>query len=372
MKRIVSIVLLAAFVFGSGVLWATDKVYFQEPGKKKFEIAEGKIVAESPSGLKIAIKAGTKDIPTTQILRVEYDSSVGRLTFSNPDVKRENASKAGAKAVDKAKGLSDALFGYQTLANDDKLTGIAPIQRYLRYRIAQTMALQALDDSTKRDAAIAALVEYKSKFADGWEIVPALQTLASLQVDKGDADAAAQTYSALAEVSGIAPEMKLHGQLQASRLLLRAGKFADAERTLRQVETRLSANDPQRTFVSVYLIQAHIAQKGNLDGIDKKLEQVVRTTKDTSLLALAHNALGDYYRAKKDDERAFWEYCKVDLLYDRDKEEHAKALYNLSKLFGRAPRNDLDRAKECLTRLKSSAFDGTLYQRLTAAEKKGE
>ena len=163
--------------------------------------------------------------------------------------------------------------------------------------------------------------------------------------------------------------MKLQSQLKGARLMMSINKFADAEKKLKEVEAGLSADDPQRTFVDAYLIQSRIAQKGNLDGVDKKLQEILRTSKNNNLLALAHNSLGDYYRTKGDLDQAFWEYCKVDLLYNGDREEHAKSLYYLSKLYDR-PRNNLGRAEETLTRLKSSLFDGTLYQRQAMAEKK--
>ena len=377
MKRIAMTFVLAAVVFGSGMLWAEDQVYFRESGKKKDSVGAGTIEEESPSGIKLKTKSeGVKSIPAASISQVEYGNKiVDKIRFRAPDGLLQKAM-AETKANKKAEQLRAAQISFETLDNIEqdgtKLSSIAPIHRYLQYRIAQTKALQARDDPSKRDAAIAALMEFKTNFADGWQIVPALQTLASLQVDKGDVEAAGQTYSALAEISGIAPEMKLQSQLQASRLLLRAGKFADAERKLTQVETTLSANDPRRTFVSVYLIQSRIAQNGNLDGVDKNLEEVVRKSKDNSLLALAHNALGDFYRAKKDNERAFWEYCKVDMLYDQDKEENAKALYYLAKLFAQAPHNNKDRADSCRNRLLSTSFDGTLYQRLAAGEMKKE
>jgi tetratricopeptide (TPR) repeat protein len=213
------------------------------------------------------------------------------------------------------------------------------------------------------------LTEHKSSFAEGWEIVPALQLLASLQEEKGDLEAAGQTFADLGALPGISAQMKLQSQLKGARLMMAVNKFADAEKKLKQIESSLPADDPQRAFVEVYLIQSRIAQKGNLDGIDTKLHQIVRTVKDGGLLAAAHNSLGDFYRAKDDLDQAFWEYCKVDLLYNQDKEEHAKALYYLAKLFN-IPRNNTERAKECLTRLQSSQFDGTLYQRLALAEKK--
>ena len=54
-------------------------------------------------------------------------------------------------------------------------------------------------------------------------------------------------------------------------------------------------------------------------------------------------------------------YLHTDMLYAKNKEEHARALYNLSKLFD-SVRGDAQRAKECLDRLKDKSLDGTEYQ----------
>lgn len=376
MQRFASTFVLAGFVFVAGhAAWGKEKdtVYFRQPSMKKDDAVKGTIQEESPAGIKLRTdKDGVKNIPVLQIRAVDYGEGidvVGKADYHSGDSKLDRAllESTGKR---KADGLESALVAFRELAINDKLRNIPTVNRYLQYRIAQTTALLAQDDANRREAAFSALKDYKTAFAEGWEIVPALQLLASLQEDKGDTEGASKTCSDLAELPGLSPAMKLQSQLKSARLLMRVPKFREAEEKLKQIETAMPADDPQRTFVEVYLMQSRIAQRRNLDGINTKLEQILRGGKDGSLRGLAHNALGDYYRAKGDDAQAFWEYCKVDMLYNQDREEHAKALYNLSQLFDKLPRNNPARAEEFLTRLKSSQFDGTLYQRLAASEKK--
>ena len=78
---------------------------------------------------------------------------------------------------------------------------------------------------------------------------------------------------------------------------------------------------------------------------------------------MRNNAFGDYFRARKQDEDAFWHYLRVDVLFAGDKEEHAKALYWLSKLF-ESVKKDKIKAQECVEKLKSKDLDGTEYGRL--------
>ena len=49
--------------------------------------------------------------------------------------------------------------------------------------------------------------------------------------------------------------------------------------------------------------------------------------------------------------RAFWEYLRVDVLYNTDRYEHARALFHLSRLF-REVKKDGDRADQYLATLK--------------------
>jgi hypothetical protein len=370
MKRVVLRLVLASLVLiVGGTLWAEDIVYFQEPGKKKDENLPGMIEKESPAGIKLKMKKGVKEIPATQITQVAYQcpatSKVSAVDFRKPDgyltqaLAEKNSDKRG-------KLLNSALAGFRDL--DTQLRSEDKIHRYLQYRIALTMAAQAKDTPGSRDPAIAVLKENKAAFTDGWEVVPALQLLARLQEEKGDTEGASQTYSDLADVSGISAAMKLDSQLRGARLLLSAGKFTDAETKLKQLTAVMPANDPQRMYVEVYLAQSQIAQK-NLEGVEKKLKDAILGGEDKKLRGLAHNALGDYYRAKDQKELAFWEYLKVDTLYNEDREEQAKALYYLSQLFD-VPKNDRTRAEECRAKLKSQQFDGTFYQRLASEEKK--
>jgi hypothetical protein len=367
--------ILAGFVFAAGSIVGAkekDTVYFRQPGKKQDEPIAGTIQEESPAGIKIKPdKGAVKEIPVQQIRAVEYGAgldAVGKLDYRSGDTKLERALLETPEK--KKSDLEMALSAFRTLDSNDQLSRISPVHRYLQYRIAQTMALLAREDARRRDAAVSALSDYKTAFSDGWEIVPALQLLASLQEDKGETEAASKTYSELSDLPGISATMKFESQLKGARLLMRILKFREAEAKLKLVEAAMPANDPQRAIVDVYLIQSLIAQKRTLDGIAPKLQKIIRTGKDGNLRGLAHNALGDYYRAKGDDAQAFWEYCKVDMLYNQDKEEHAKALYYLSQLYDKSPRNNPARADEVLARLKSPQFDGTMYQRLTASEKK--
>ena len=155
-------------------------------------------------------------------------------------------------------------------------------------------------------------------------------------------------------------EIQLATNLLVVRMLLHADKFGEAEQKLKSVGAAMKPDDPQRGFVQVYLAQTQVAQ-GHAKEAEAPLRAVLRTATDDALKGLAYNALGDFYQQNKQPEEAFWQYLRVEVLYGQDREEHARALYNLWKLF-ESVRADQPRSKECLDRLKDKAFAGTDYQ----------
>ena len=365
MKRFVLAFALTGgmLLLGRGV-WADDTVYFLDPAKKAEETITGVIERESPAGIQLRAKGEVRDIPALQITQITYgNKAVDAITYREPEKNLTNALRE-TKPDRRSELLRLALLGYQEL--DGKLRDVPHIHRYLQFKLAQVTALQARDDPSRLDAAIAALTEYKRAFPTGWEIMPALRMLARAQEDKGDMQGASKTYAELAAVPGIPPEMKLENQMLEARLLVRGSKFADAEMKLKTLAATLPRDAPQRTAVDLYLAQSQMAQ-GRLDGVEERLRATIRASEDKTLLALAHNFLGDLYRLKKQADLAFWEYLKVDMMYSEDREEHAKALYYLAQLFDK-PKNDPARAEQYLTKLKTREYDGTTYQRM--AEKK--
>ncbi len=105
--------------------------------------------------------------------------------------------------------------------------------------------------------------------------------------------------------------------------------------------------------------------------MEKDLKAVLDSNADNDVKALARNTLGDYFRARGEGDKAFWEYIWVDVHYNQDREELSKALYYLAKLFADV-RKDSTRSKECLERLcDEKQFGGLEYHKKAVAEKGG-
>lgn len=369
MKRIALAAGLAACLglFAAPWVRADDTIIRHDPKGGKDVVLSGVIQAETPAGIKVKAGKEPQDIPPDQIVHISYNlKAVGEIEFDTPYAKEQDA--LALTGADRKTKLAEALTLYQDL--EKKVKESPNAQRYIDYRIAMLKVEQAQDDSTKADEAVTALNAYRTSNGGGWEIVPATKAAAKLLEDKGDQAGAREAYKALADNPDVPEDVRLAMNLLVARMLVREKKFADAEQTLKGAAAGLKPDDPQRAYVNVALASTQVAQ-GRLKEAEQPLRDAIKNPGDDNLKALAYNALGDYYQQSKQPEEAFWDYLRVDTLYPQDREEHARALYNLWKLFD-SVRGDAARSRECLEKLKG--LTGTDYaaraEKETAADKK--
>jgi hypothetical protein len=364
MKRLILGTLMLAM---AAVARAEDEVTYREPGAAKDADVKGKIEAESPAGITIKTRMGSKMVPALDVVSVIYETAtVGRVDWRKPAYKEEQAAKPGLKPEKRRELLEESLAAYREVAA--KVKGVANAHRYIQYRIAAVLAMLAQGDTTRQEAAITALTSFKNDYSSGWEIVPALKLLAQALESKGDAAAASKVYEELAAIPELPAEMKQDSEAQQVRMLLRGGKFADAEAKVKALKATLPKGSPQQVFLDICLVQSQMA-RGDLTQAEPQLTAVLQASQDAIQRGIVHNLLGDYCRMKERSEDAFWHYLRVDVLYPQDREEHARALYYLATLFDKV-KNDRFRSDECHKRLLGPEFNGTTYQRKAQEEKK--
>jgi tetratricopeptide (TPR) repeat protein len=376
---------------GAAPARALDLKYLDKTSGKEVEIINAD-VDEGPDGLTIKkgvpkmakvtfpLKVSPADVRDYQLRDRDVDPINYVEEYRRPLARAETGDRT-MKEADRYHAYEESLPLFEALFK--KLPSIKAeskriqVKRQVEFRHAQTLyklaqADEKLVDKDKvpyrskyRDAALAALAKYHKDNAGGWQISLALQMLAQMQGDLGDLEAQRKTYEALAEVPGLSPELKVTSLLSASGVLMKTEKFAEARAKLQGVLELLPENNPQRSKVQVYLTQCQILSGSDAEA--KQAEQQLKTllagTDDKALKALAHNTLGDYYTKLKRDEDAFWEYLRVDTMYPDDKDEHARAMYHLSRLFREADKiRNSERAEQYLETLtKSPRYAGTEY-----------
>src|SRR5262249_34098644 len=151
-------------------------------------------------------------------------------------------------------------------------------------------------------------------------------------------------------------EVRDQAELLVARMLIRGNKHEAARGRLEKMAAALPTTGPEHARVEVYLVQCDVAA-GKVDQAATKLETMRKGDLDPAVKGLVYNALGDIALKKRDvaqddiakksyAEEAFWDYLWVDVVYNQDRHEHAKALYELSKLF-LSVKNDPARAQQC-------------------------
>jgi hypothetical protein len=355
---------VGAILLASGPAWAQEEIKVVNHLTKQESTVKGVIDSESPEGIKMKVGNEVKLIPAADIKYVLYKlTSVKSYEYSAPFTTETKALEPATKAADRPKRLAEARAQFEALI--PRLADNPSAARFMQFKVVQIAALQAKDDLTLLDPTINLLKTFNKDHAKGWEIVPALKLLAQLLEDKGDIAEARQTYVDLTKIPGLPKEMKDEADLLVAQLSLRSGKFGEAETILDGLRTSLSPADPQRALALLYLAQAQLSAN-KLNDVEAHLKAALASSSDPAAKCLAHNTLGDYYRKKNMNEEAFWEYLRVDVLYPQDRNEHAKALYNLWKLFADV-KKDKVKSQEYLEKLK--LLEGTEYAKKVESEK---
>lgn len=350
-----------------------EEIRYQDRAKKAEATVKGTITEETPAHIEYRLSTGRKaKIPALDVVDVTYSPRGMALEYRKPgntETKARQAATAG-KTADRDKFAEEAIKEYRELL--PKVKEFKGAARQAQYKLALFLVWLAEEEPDRLDAAIKELQQFQADHPDGWQTIPAAQLLASLQERKGDTAAAQKTYEALAERADIPPELRKQTELLVVQALIDAEKYPAAKTKLEALQKGLAADDPAAVRVKIYLADCQAAT-GKADAAQKEIEALMAKTEDPEVLGLARNTLGDSYRRQggpKNLEAAFWQYLWVDVLYSQDRQQHARALWNLSKMFKEVKLDDT-RAEECLARLANDKkFAGLEYQKKALKEMK--
>jgi predicted negative regulator of RcsB-dependent stress response len=352
-------------LFGAAApAWAQDEITYYDRATKKDAKISGAIQSESPSQIVVKPAVGAaKTIPVPdlgdifynvpQLIRQEY-----RGAFN-----AEGRAEKALKEADRRKELASALQRYQELL--PKVTEERP-KTHVEFKIAKLLAWQAEDDPAGLDAAIDKLKQFKKEHPNSWEISRAADLLAQLLVRKKDYEGAQKAYEDLAATPNLSPETRQQCELKVAQVLVKAKKYDVAEKRLQELAKTVPADSPPGIRLQLSLAEAEAAS-GKAEPAAKRLEAIIDKVSDVDLKASAYNTLGDCHRLANRPKDALWDYLWVDVMYYQNKEEHAKALYYLTKLFKEL--KDEKRAQQYRAKLESKDFAGQEYQKQIINEK---
>lgn len=361
MKRLLALWVGAGVMFLGAAAWAEDEIFIR--GKEKS--VKGVIAKESAQG--VSFKDGTTyKAETIDEIVYEVNPLSIRLASYMPAVRAERDSLDPAKAKDHKAKLDEAVKKYAEAAAAKIAEPAA--KRHAEYKAAVMLARQLAEEGKSAEPALAALKTFKTKHPDSWQIAAALQLLGRLQLDGKDFDGAKTTYGELAQAN-VAEDLKQEARLQAIHVDIRAGKSALAQAALTGALQSFPKGSKHAVKARVLQAELQLVAK-KYDEATKLLRQVTKDTNDKELKALAYNALGVCLYEQEDYKGARWEFLWVDVVYNQDKDEHAKALYYLWKVFEKL--GDAEKAQECREQLLNErAFAGTEWRARAHKETKG-
>jgi|GEM_PF-400810 len=342
---------IALFVF-SLPAQAQDTIRYLDRKTMKEAGSVGTIQEENPGGIiyKPGTAAGTRTLAALDISDVEYEvPGKVKLIYKSAANDERRAASPAAKDAERKGALTDAVNNYQAVLAELPREKFKFAERHLQFKLAKLQAQLAEDNPEQADVAIESLSSFVKKYADGWQIGQAAKLLARLQMKKGDADAARQTYEALAALDAIPKPVRQDCEFLIADALINSKKYTEAQKRLQGLLQGLAVDDPEAARARIYLAEC-LGASGKLQEGVTQLEAIIAKTTDKKLLGLAYNALGDCYRLNNRNKEALWPYLWVDVIYHQDRQEHQKAMEQLARLFDE--QGDKARARQYRERLK--------------------
>jgi len=359
MRRVLPVI--AIITFFPALVQADAEITLRDGSKVK-----GTITDESTLGVTML---GKKDIiPTASILDIIHDvkPTATQINMNRPAFQAERDFLDPAKEAARGKNLKEALAKYrETLKNLEP--GQKFPERHIQYKIAFLTTVAAREGQSKIEYGLLDLRDFKDKHPNSWQLTECLKTLAEIQIGMKSYADAEKTYKELA-LANVDVPTKQEAEFLAAQVSIRAGKPGDAQKNLQTLLGKLPKGSSMIGRTQIAITETMLATKQTEQG-RQMLAEIIKGTQDSALKARAYNTLGKSYFDAGQMKEARWEFLWVDLMYNENRDEHARALYHLWQIF--TTLGEAERAIDCRdTLLNNRAFLGTEYQRL-AKEKAG-
>ncbi|MCU0870922.1 MAG: tetratricopeptide repeat protein [Pirellulaceae bacterium] len=332
MKRC-SALLIAAVVLSTAPALAQEDTIIGRGGTP----IRGTIVGISPTSVKIETTGVARDIETREIQKLSF----------------------GDEPADVRDARDQALAGqFENALASLKKVNVAEIQnevikQEVGYYLAFCNAKLALTAGGDKAAAIAALKLFIGQNRTTVHFFEGVQLLGDLSFADGKYAEAGTFYGLLGKAEW--PEYKMRAAVQQARAQTAEGKYPEALTAYDQILAS-GLNTPEAAVQKMHATVGRavcLAATGKHDEGIAIIEDLIAKNdpSDASLFGRAYNALGACYAKAGKPQDALMAYLHTDVLFFKDSESHAEALYHLSKLW--AAVNKSDRAVEARSTLQS-------------------
>ena len=284
---------------------------FKAPGGR----IRGQITAETPAEIKIKPATGADQaVPVDQVESVAYDGA--------------GQSYAQAEIREKTGQLAEAADLYKKAVSEN--AGKPLIAGAAKFHRARILTDAAFANPSKAKDAVAELDGYVATYPGGRFLAAALESLIRLHLQAGDS---AKAQSALSQLKEKVPGATDRVAILESKILTKSGKFDQAIAGLDKT-IEAAKGTPRARDAKLAKAEALVAQK-KFDDALAIIQEVIKESppEAVEIQAVAHNTLGDCYRAAGKPKEALNAYLMTDILFDKDKEQHPRAMAMIEQLF---------------------------------------
>jgi tetratricopeptide (TPR) repeat protein len=293
----------------------------------------GTVVSESPTKVEVKLGNSVTAIPTNEVASIDYDNDP-------PSLESARTKEAGNALVEAAELYKKAAAEAATRPY------IAEEASFGQVRVIGELALI---EPSRMGEAISLLETFSRTYKNGRHIGPALESLAKLQLAKDNYTGLEQTLTQLAKLPGGEDRASLY----RIKILSRKGSIDQAIVELDKAIAASPEGSVKRRDAQIAKAEGLVTQKKFKDA-ETLIKAVIKAApaEDASTQAAAHNTLGACLRAAGRPKEALYAYLHTDMLFSKEKDEHAKALVQIAQLWRDPQLNRPDRAEETMERLK--------------------
>ena len=295
----------------------------------------GTVVAESPTKVDVKLGASVTSVPTNEVASIEYDN--------------DPPSLESARSKEANNALAEAADLYKKAAGEASAKALPFVAEDAAFGQVRVIAELALVEPARAAEATNLLETFSRTYKNGRHIGQALETLAKLQLAKENYNGLEQTLTQLTKLPGGDDRASLY----RIKILTRKGSLDQALAELDKAIAAAPQGSAKRRNSLIAKAEILVGQKKVKDA-EALLKGVIKAAppEDAATQAAAHNALGDCLKAAGRPKEALYAYLHTDLLFSKERDEHARALAQIAQLWRDPQLNRPDRAEEVIERLK--------------------